>query len=141
MLSSGVLSEELSILPLLLSVLGYSGFQDHADCYSFLLFLSSCSFSAIPILGGSLTLYTSFQSILTLHLLIMQVITRVLVPSAGVLFSPLGIWATGSRIVLGNVSRPFGLSLSVLGRFSLLSAGLEPSIKWVGVVKFFGPTI
>ena len=47
-LSSGVSSEELSILLLLLSVLGYRGFQDHADCHSFPLFLSSCSFSAIP---------------------------------------------------------------------------------------------
>ena len=48
---------------------------------------------------------------------------------AGVLFSPLGIWDAENRIVLSNVSRPFGLSLSVLGRFSLLGAGLEPSIK------------
>ena len=47
-LSSGISSEELSILLLLLSVLGYKGFQDRADCHSFLLFLSFCSFSAIP---------------------------------------------------------------------------------------------
>ena len=47
MLSPGLSSKELSILLLLLLVLGYSGFQDHANCYSFLLFLSSCSFSAI----------------------------------------------------------------------------------------------
>ena len=166
-------------------------------------------FPRSPILGGSLTLYTSFQSILTLHLLIMQVITQVLIPLAtfpnplwvaatkaalfkghflinaartlvgciqcggdnfsldcsytihswvfyytcpspealweaafaGVLFSPFGIWDAESRIVLGNVSRPFGLSLSVLGRFSLLDAGLGLSIKWAGVVKFLGPTI
>jgi len=58
----------------------------------------------------------------------------------GVLFSPLGIWDAESRIVFGNVSRPFGLSLSVLDHFSLLSAGLGPSTKWVGVVKFLGPT-
>ena len=60
---------------------------------------------------------------------------------ASVLFSPLGIWDAESRIVLSNVSRPFRLSLSVLGRFSLLSAGLGPSIKRARVVKFFGPTI
>ena len=60
---------------------------------------------------------------------------------AGMLFFPLGIWDAESRIVLGNVSRPFGLSLSVLGHFSLLSVGLEPSINWAGVVKFFSPTI
>ena len=60
---------------------------------------------------------------------------------ASVLFSPLGIWDAESRIVLSNVSRPFGLSLSVLGRFSLLDAGLGPSIKRARVVKFFGPTI
>ena len=39
-------------------------------------------FLSLLILGGSLTLYISFQSILALYLLIMQVITRVLVPSA-----------------------------------------------------------
>ena len=46
-MSSGVSSEELSIL-LFPLVLGYRGFQDHADCYSFLLFLSSCSFFHDP---------------------------------------------------------------------------------------------
>ena len=51
------------------------------------------------------------------------------------LFSPLGIWDAESRIVLGNVSRPFGLSLSVLG------AGLGPSTKWAEVVKFLDLTI
>ena len=60
---------------------------------------------------------------------------------AGVLFFPLGIWDAESRIILSNVSRSFGLSLSVLGRFSLLGAGLGPSIKRARVVKFFGPTI
>ena len=60
---------------------------------------------------------------------------------AGVLFSPLGIWDAKSRIVLSNVSRPFGLSLSVLGCFSFLGAGIGPSIKWAGVFKFFGPTL
>ena len=59
---------------------------------------------------------------------------------AGVLFSPLGIWDVESKIVLGNVSRPFGLSLSVLGYFSLLGTSLGPSTKWAGVVKFLGPT-
>ena len=57
-----------------------------------------------------------------------------------VLFSPLGIWDTESRIVLGNVSRAFGLFLSVLGHFFLLGAGLGPSTKWAEVVKFFGLT-
>ena len=56
------------------------------------------------------------------------------------LFFPLEIWDAESRIILGNVSRPFGLSLSVLGRFSLLSTDLGPSIKWAGVVRFLGPT-
>ena len=59
---------------------------------------------------------------------------------AGVLFSPLGIWDAENRIVLGNVSRPFGLSLSILGYFSLLDTGLGPNTKWAGVVKFLGPT-
>ena len=60
---------------------------------------------------------------------------------AGVLFSPLGIWDAKSRIVLGNVSRSFGLSLSVLSYFSLLGTGLRPSTKWAGIVKCLGPTI
>ena len=55
-------------------------------------------------------------------------------------FFPPGIWDAKNRIVLGNVSRLFGLSLFVLGHFSLLGVGLRLSIKWAGVVKFFGPT-
>ena len=62
-------------------------------------------------------------------------------PFTGVLFSPLGIWDAESRIVLGNVSRPFGLSLSVLGYFFLVGAGLGPSTKWARVVRFLGPTV
>ena len=58
----------------------------------------------------------------------------------GVILSPLGIWDAESRIVLSNVSRPFGLSLSILGYFSLLGTSLGPSTKWAGVVKFLGPT-
>ena len=53
----------------------------------------------------------------------------------------LEIWDAESRIVLGNVSRLFGLSLFVLGHFSLLGVGLGLSIKWAEVAKFFGPTI
>ena len=60
---------------------------------------------------------------------------------ASVLFSLLGIWDAEGRIVLGNVSRPFRLSLSVLGYFFLLGVGLGLSIKWAGVVKFFDPTL
>ena len=60
---------------------------------------------------------------------------------AGVLFFPPGVWDAKSRIVLGNVSRLFGLSLSVLGHFFLLGMGLGLIIKWAGVVIFFGPTI
>ena len=50
-----------------------------------------------PILGGSLSLYTSFQSILTLHLLIVQVITRVLVPSATF---PNPLWVATTKAAL-----------------------------------------
>ena len=57
-----------------------------------------------------------------------------------VLFFPPGIWDAESRIVLGNVSRLFGLSLFVR-HFSFLGVGLGLSIKWAGVVKFFGPII
>ena len=48
---------------------------------------------------------------------------------ASVLFFPLGIWDAESRIILGNVSRLFGLSLFVLSHFSLLGMGLGLSIK------------
>ena len=153
-------------------------------------------FSQSRILGRSFPLYTSFQLILTLHLLIMQAITQVLVPSAtfpdplwvavtkAILFRgpftinaarllvgrikcrgdsfslncshfippcascctcpyfgersgrlPLmvcrsfllesgtsrtitRVWNAEDRIVLGNISRPFGFSTHVLGHFS-----------------------
>ena len=56
-------------------------------------------------------------------------------------FFPFGIWNAENRIVLGNVSRLFGLALFVLGHFFLLGVGLGLSIKWAEVVKFFGPTL
>ena len=59
---------------------------------------------------------------------------------ACMLFFPLGVWDAESRIILGNVSRLFVLSLSILGHFFLLGMGLELIIKWARVVKFFGPT-
>ena len=46
---------------LLSSILGYKGFQSHANCYC--LLLSFSLFFSIPILGGSLTLYRSWPSI------------------------------------------------------------------------------
>ena len=58
-------------------------------------------FPRSPILGGSLTLYTSFQSILTLHLLIVQVITRVLVPLA-TFPNPLWVAATKAALFKGH---------------------------------------
>ena len=57
-------------------------------------------FSRSPILGGSLTLYISFQSILV-HLLIMQVTTRVLVPSA-TFPNPLWLAATKAALFRGH---------------------------------------
>ena len=54
-------------------------------------------FSQSPDLGGSLSLYTYFQPILTLHLLIVQVITQVLIPS--VTFSN-PLWAAASKTAL-----------------------------------------
>ena len=58
----------------------------------------------------------------------------------GMPFFPFGVWSAEDRIVLGNIFRPFGLSLYVLGYFSLLSAGLGPSTEWAEIVKLFGPT-
>ena len=146
----------------------------------------SLSFSPSPFHGGILTLYSPSQLILTFHLLIKQVTTWVLVPSAvfphlllvaatkatlfrghfpinvartfvdtfntkvtvfpwtaptlyprarltvlalssgsalgaafdGVPFFPSRFWDVEDRIVLGYISRPFGLSLHVLGNVS-----------------------
>ena len=57
------------------------------------------------------------------------------------LFFPPGVWDVESRIFLSNVSRLFGLSLSILGHFFFLGVGLGLIIKWAGVVIFFGPII
>ena len=46
-----------------------------------------------------------------------------------------------NRIVLGNVSWHFGPSSFILGYFFLLGMGLGLDMKWVGVAKFFDPTI
>ena len=59
----------------------------------------------------------------------------------GVPFFPSGLWNAEDRIVLGNTSRPFGLSSYVLEHFPPLGAGLGPSTKWAEVAKFFGPTL
>ena len=45
------------------------------------------------------------------------------------------------RIILGDVSWQFGHFSFVLRHFFLLGVGLELDMKWVGVAKFFGPTI
>ena len=57
-------------------------------------------FSRSLILGGSFPLYTSFQSILTLYLLIVQAITRMLVPSA-TFSNPLWVAATKAILFKG----------------------------------------
>ena len=55
--------------------------------------------------------------------------------------SLLGSGLAEDRIVLGDVSGPFGPSLFVLGHFFLLGVGLGLSMRWAGVVKFFDPII
>ena len=55
--------------------------------------------------------------------------------------SLLGSRLVEDKIVLGDVSGPFGLSLFVLGHFFLLGVGLGLSMRWARVVKFFDPTI
>ena len=54
--------------------------------------------------------------------------------------SLLGFGLAEERIVLNNVSGPFGLSSFVLGHFFFFGVGLGLSIKWAGVAKFFDPT-
>ena len=54
-------------------------------------------FSWCSILGGSFPLYISFRSILTVHLLIVQAITRVLVPSATF---PHPLWVAATKAIL-----------------------------------------
>ena len=55
--------------------------------------------------------------------------------------SLLGSRLAENRVVLGDVSWQFGLSLFVLGHFFLLGVGPGLSIKWAGVAKFFDPTM
>ena len=57
----------------------------------------SISSFSIPFPGGFLTLYIHFQLILALHLLIMQVTTRVLVSSAAFLNF---LWVATTKAVL-----------------------------------------
>ena len=51
----------------------------------------------------------------------------------------LGYGLAEDKIVLGNVSGPFGPSLFVLGHFFLLGVSLGLSMRWARVVKFFDP--
>ena len=67
----------------------------------FSFFSPPALFPQYLIFGGSLTLYTSFQSIFTLHLLIVQVITLVLVPSA-TFPNPLWVVATKAALFRGH---------------------------------------
>ena len=53
----------------------------------------------------------------------------------------LGFGLAKDKIVLGDVSRPLGLSLFVLGHSFLLDVSLGLSMRWAEVVKFFDPTI
>ena len=73
--------EELVVL-IPSSVLRYKGFKDHPN-------------SSPP--RGLLTLYIPFQLILALHLLIIQVTSRVLVPSAAF---PNLLWVTATKVAL-----------------------------------------
>ena len=77
---------------LVLQCLVTKAFQDGTNSNR----LPSINFSC-PILGGFLTLYTSFPLILALHLLIMQVATWVLVPSAT--FSNF-LWVAATKVIL-----------------------------------------
>ena len=55
-------------------------------------------------------------------------------------FSFLWSWLAEDKIVLGDVSWQFGLSLFILGHFFLLGMGLGLYMKWAKVVEFFDPT-
>ena len=61
-------------------------------------------------------------------------------PSIACRSSLLGSGLAKNRIVISDVSRPFGLSSFILEHFFLHGVGLGLSIKWAGVVKFFNPT-
>ena len=102
MLSPSVSSEELDILPLLLlSVQGSHGSSRPCKLLQFSPFSLILSLFRNPHpWGGSLLLHISFPSILTLHLLIVQAITRVLVPSA-TFPNPLWVAATKATLFRG----------------------------------------
>ena len=66
-----------------------------------------------PILRGSLPLYISFQSILTLHLLIVQAITQVLVPSATF---PNPLWVAATKATLFRDPFIINVAKTLVGR-------------------------
>ena len=57
----------------------------------------------------------------------------------GVLFCPSKFWDAEDRIVLGYISRPFGLSLHVLDNVSFRGLALGPSVKWVEITNSLAP--
>ena len=75
--------------------LWFSKTMQTAAVFSF--FSLPLPFSRSPILWGSLPLYISFQSILTLHLLIVQAITRALGPSTTF---PNPLWVAATKVIL-----------------------------------------
>ena len=77
------------------------------------------------ILGGSLTLYTFFQSILTLHLLIVHVITRVLVPSATF---PNPLWVAATKAALFRGPFLINAARTLVGRIQC--GGDSFSLNW-----------
>ena len=56
-------------------------------------------------------------------------------------FPLLWFWFAEDRVVLGSISWQSGFPLFVLGHFFLFGMGLGFDMKWVGVLRSFGPTI
>ena len=50
-------------------------------------------------------------------------------------------WSAEDRVVLNSISWQSGFPLFVLGHFFLHGMGLGLDMKWVGVLRSFGPTI
>ena len=90
-------------------------------------------FSALPpLLGGSLTLYSSLQAIFTLHLLIIQSTIWVLVPSNTF---PNFLWVAATKAAQGSSSHKCGQEVwwdilnVVAAAIPLFTSRLTPSLK------------
>ena len=89
-------------------------FPINAEVFSFSL---NCSYTVFVLSSGS-ALGTAFD---------------------GVLLLPSRFWDAEDKIVIGYISRPFGLPLHFLGNASPRCGPWGPNVKWVGTTNSLAP--